>query len=197
MTQCWSDGELRAYLDDELPPRDRERAARHIEACAGCRERCASMSARAQWLASLMDALPQPPALVRLPDIPAQPRTRRRVAGGLALVASFAIALMLVPKHKDKVPAVSTRFHAPLPAAPAPPPVKPAIIRRVPRKHAAPVKPKPKIEYFVKLDDEPIDTGLVVRVALDGGQIPADVIVGPDGRPHAVRLVSDNSGEVK
>ena len=197
MTHCWSEGELKACLDDELPPRDRDRAARHIEECSACRALCADLSQRAQWLAGMMDALPQPPVLVRLPASLARPRAGRRAAGSLALVASVAIALMLVPKHKDKVSAVAPRFQTPLPAVPAPPPVKPAIIRRVPHKHAAPVKPKPKIEYFVKLDDEPIDTGLVVRVVLGGSEIPADVIVGPDGRARAVRLVSDHSGEPK
>jgi len=86
------------------------------------------------------------------------------------------------------------------PALPAPqagpghsaPPVavKPAIIRRV-----VPVKPKAQVDYYVKLDDEPIETGVVVRVGLDGGQVPADVILGPDGRARAIRLVNDFSGE--
>lgn len=196
MTNCWSQGELRTYLDNELAPRDHERAKRHIEECSACRAVCADLSQRAQWLTGLMDALPQPPVLVRLPEIAPRPRTGRRIAGSLALVASLAVALLLLPKHKDKVSA-APRFHAPLPAMPARPPVKPAIIRRVPRNHAPVSKPTPRTEYFVKLDDEPIDTGLIVRVALDGGQIPADVIVGPDGRPRAIRLVSDNPGESK
>jgi hypothetical protein len=74
---------------------------------------------------------------------------------------------------------------------------KPAIIRRAPRRPSAPVKPKPRIDYYVKLDDEPIETGLVVRVGLNGGEVPADIIVGPDGRARALRLVNDFSGELK
>jgi hypothetical protein len=83
------------------------------------------------------------------------------------------------------------------PALPAPPPevVKPAIVRPAPR--PAPAKPKPQIQYYFALDNEPIETGLVVRVGLNGGQTPADVIVGPDGRARAIRLVSDTSGELK
>jgi hypothetical protein len=38
---------------------------------------------------------------------------------------------------------------------------------------------------------------LVVRVGLNGGEVPADVIVGPDGRARAIRLVNDFSGELK
>ena len=32
-------------------------------------------------------------------------------------------------------------------------------------------------------------------VTLGNGQVPADVIVGSDGRPHAIRVVSSNMGE--
>jgi anti-sigma factor RsiW len=45
---------------------------------------------------------------------------------------------------------------------------------------------------FVALDSEPIDTGLVVRVALGPDQVQADVIVAPDGRPRAYRLVESS-----
>jgi DNA-directed RNA polymerase specialized sigma24 family protein len=60
MTQCWSEGELRAYLDDELAPHDHERAARHLEECSACRALCADLLQRVQWLTALMEALPQP-----------------------------------------------------------------------------------------------------------------------------------------
>ena len=74
--------------------------------------------------------------------------------------------------------------------------MKPAIIRRiVPRKKAVPSKPQPQLEYYIALDDEPVEAGIVVRVALDGGRVPADVIVGTDGRAHAIRLVSSVTGE--
>jgi hypothetical protein len=83
---------------------------------------------------------------------------------------------------------------APPPAPPLTPPgpvkVKPAIVRR-----RAPAEPKPRVEDYVALDDEPIEAGVVVRVGFSGGQVPADVIFGPDGRARAIRLVSDTSGE--
>jgi hypothetical protein len=83
---------------------------------------------------------------------------------------------------------------APSPAPPVAPPqplkAKPAIVRR-----KLPAKTKPRVEDYVALDDEPIEAGVVVRVGFSGGQVPADVIFGPDGRARAIRLVSDISGE--
>jgi hypothetical protein len=107
------------------------------------------------------------------------------------------IAMIVLPKHSQEI-VVAPRPQTAVPQTVTPPPatVRPAIIRReTPR--AVPPKPKPKIQYYVALDDEPIETGLVVRVGLSGGQIPADVIIGPDGRARAIRLVSDVSGEPK
>ena len=46
---------------------------------------------------------------------------------------------------------------------------------------------------FISLDDEPMTTGVVLRVELGPRGIPADVIFGPDGRPHAIRLVNNDS----
>jgi len=47
---------------------------------------------------------------------------------------------------------------------------------------------------FIALDDEPIETEVIVRVTLDDGLAQADVMVGPDGRAHAIRMVPGNSG---
>jgi hypothetical protein len=49
-------------------------------------------------------------------------------------------------------------------------------------------------EYFLALDDDPIDMGVVMRVALDTGDaVQADVIFDADGRARAIRPVSTNS----
>jgi hypothetical protein len=56
-----------------------------------------------------------------------------------------------------------------------------AVTRRT-RRHAE----KPRVDYYVALDSEPIDSGLVVRVALEDGLL-ADVIVDEQGRARAVR----------
>jgi hypothetical protein len=46
---------------------------------------------------------------------------------------------------------------------------------------------------FIALDNEPIETGIVVRVAFGPDQVQADVIIAPDGRPRAYRLVENPS----
>jgi hypothetical protein len=46
---------------------------------------------------------------------------------------------------------------------------------------------------FVALDNEPIDAGLVVRVAFGPNNLQADVIVSADGRARAYRLVKSSS----
>jgi hypothetical protein len=48
---------------------------------------------------------------------------------------------------------------------------------------------------FVALDDDPIDAGVVMRVALAEGRMQADVIYSQDGRPRAIRLVNDATGK--
>jgi hypothetical protein len=51
-------------------------------------------------------------------------------------------------------------------------------------------RPTPPRNDFVALDDTPFDTGVVVRMALGPAEVPADVLFGPDGRAHAIRLVN-------
>jgi hypothetical protein len=163
-----------------------------LKECAGCGEACAELEARAARISMLLGALPEAEPVRQLPSLPRRSRAGWRWAAG-AVAAALVVVFLWMPKRTEQV-AMAT----PAPAAPqarralvAPPAaVKPAIIRRV-----VPVKPKAQVDYYVKLDDEPIETGIVVRVGLDGGQVPADVILGPDGRARAIRLVSDSSGE--
>jgi hypothetical protein len=195
MTQCWREGELRAYGDSELPPGDMQRVAAHLKECAGCGGAFAELEARAARISMLLGALPEPEPVRQLPSLQRHSGVGWRWAAG-ALAAALVVAFLWMPKRTEKV-VVATPPALPAPQArpglstpPAPPmAVKPAIIRRV-----VPVKPKTQVDYYVKLDDEPIETGIVVRVGLDGGQVPADVILGPDGRARAIRLVNDFSG---
>ena len=46
MTECWSEGELRAYCDRELPAKDMDRLAAHLENCVPCRERLGITTAK-------------------------------------------------------------------------------------------------------------------------------------------------------
>jgi anti-sigma factor RsiW len=193
MTQCWQEGELRAYLDSELPPGDMQRVAAHLKECSGCGEAFAELEARAVRISMLLGALPEPEPVRQLPILPRRSGAGWRWAAG-AVAAALLVAFLWMPKRTEKLvvatpPALPAPRARPGPVA-APVAVKPAIIQRV-----VPAKPKAQVDYYVKLDDEPIETGIVVRVGLDGGQVPADVILGPDGRARAIRLVNDFSGE--
>jgi anti-sigma factor RsiW len=200
MTQCWQEGELRAYLDGELPAGDMERLRVHLHECAACGRLSAELEQRAEWVSSALAALPVPEPVQLVPRFERHSSAGRRwVGAAIALAASLTVALVLLPKAPEKRVVFAPAPQPASPAAPAalpPVTVKPAIIRRLlPRKQAAPSKPKPQLEYYVALDDEPIEAGIVLRVALDGGRVPADVIVGTDGRAHAIRLVSSGTGE--
>ena len=197
MMQCWSEGELRAYLDGELPSRDMERLSAHIRECRPCGRLCEELAARAARLTNWMEALPDAQAPVRIPAAPRRSRTGRGWAGAaIGLAASLVIGMVFLPKRGGEMAATPRAVvpHASVQPSPA---VVPAIIRRGITPPVAPPKPKAQIQTYIALDNEPIETGLVVRIGLNGGQVPADVIVGPDGRPRAIRLVGEISGERK
>jgi hypothetical protein len=199
MTQCWSEGELRAYLDRELPARDVERVAGHLLDCQACAHVCAELAARAARINVLLELLPEPSLPSKIPAIAPRAAHTGRWLAASGLAAALALALITAsfrqqPGSTPAAPGAAATKISPAPVAPgtpAPPlEVKPAIVRR-----KLPAKPKPRVEYYVTLDDEPIEAGVVVRVGLNGGQVPADVIFGPDGRARAIRLVDNISGE--
>ena len=157
MTECWNEGDLRAYADRELPPAEMEQLTAHLAVCAGCESRYRELAERAgrvgAWMAELSAPVPVAAA-----------RPVRRVATwprwAAALTAAAGLALLVMNPG----------------AKPSAQPGTAAISR-----------------HFVALDDEPIDTGVVVRVAVGPDQVQADVIIGPDGRARAFRLVSEPS----
>jgi hypothetical protein len=97
---------------------------------------------------------------------------------------------VLAPQRVQTVEAPTIAQHVPEPvAAPPAPPVEVAASEpRVSRRKSAPQKRAPKPQYYLALDDQPIETGTVMRVAFESG-IQADVIVDSDGRPRAIRAV--------
>jgi anti-sigma factor RsiW len=210
MTQCWSEGELRAYLDRELPARDVERVAGHLKECEACGRVYAELAGRAARVAALLEFLPEPQPSLKIPAIPPNTGHTGRWIAAAGLAAALALALVTVlwqsrpasrlvdlkgaqaPEAKarplpDGRGSEKSRSEGPLPSRDRQGAV---VIHR-----AAPAKPKPRVETYVALDDEPIEAGVVVRVGLSGGRIPADVIFGPDGRARAIRLVNDILGE--
>jgi hypothetical protein len=191
MSECWDEGGLRAYFDRELPPEDLSRVASHIGACAECHARYNEVAARAVRVSSMMSGLAAHPQMP-----PASPPPSRRwvwpmAAGALALAAAAALAFVLVPKHVAPAPTRPVaapqvrRVERPIQAEVEAPPASPARVVREKRARRA---KSPETDYYLALDDEPIDTGVVMRVALDSAaSVQADVIFDAEGRPRAIR----------
>jgi anti-sigma factor RsiW len=176
MNHCWPDGDLRAYLDGEVTVDARESIDAHLEACPACTARYRELSERAAWVSAVM-ALSES----RPPVSAARWRPHRWRVAAVALAAVLAIAFVMLPKHAPVRPARIAKVVAPAPTA-EPAAVRPVVRRRAPR-------PPTPGEEFLRLDDEPIETATLVRVSADNGALQADLIVGPDGRAHAIRIV--------
>jgi anti-sigma factor RsiW len=179
MKNCWPFGDLRAYIDGEMTPDARAAIAVHLEACPACGARYRELTERAAWVSAAMDLSGNAPAIPA-----ARPRPRRWLVGAVGLAASLGIALLLLPKRAPERPApvVAKVVVPPAPVQTAAPAVHPAV------HHAAPRRQDPP-EEFLRLDDEPIETATIVRVSAEDGALQADLIVGPDGRAHAIRVV--------
>jgi hypothetical protein len=67
-----------------------------------------------------------------------------------------------------------------------PEPAEPPAPRRARRVR----RTAPEPAYFVALDDEPFESGVIMRVDVKPGNVQADIVFGPDGRAHAFRLVN-------
>ena len=188
MRQCWSEGALRAYLDRELPPEEMERVAAHLGECPQCETRRAESAGRAARVSGFMNVLPEPAPVTSLPLITRQPRTAWQWAAAAAAAAALAIAFLLAKPAAPVAPAilspVSSFAQTPTPA-PAVSPGRPAAPRHSKRQ---PARPRVAPDYYLALDDEPIETGVVMRVALGPAEVPADVIFDQDGRARAIRL---------
>jgi anti-sigma factor RsiW len=195
MTQCWPEGALRAYLDGELPSGDMERVAAHLKACAECDGLCTELAGRAEHVSALMELLPECGEPLPWPGKAARaPRRLRHWAGiAAALAACLALAAYLLPDRRPREAVV-------LPA-PAPQPVTAAVAETppAPAETAQPAAPRrgrrvrpavPEIAHFVALDDEPFESGVIMRVGVQPGNVQADIVFGPDGRARAFRLVN-------
>jgi anti-sigma factor RsiW len=198
MSECWDEGGLRAYCDRELPPEDLSRAAAHIGACAECHVRYNELAARAVRVSSMMSALGTGSTLPPAASAPQRRWVWPMAAGALALAAAAALAFVLVPKPVAPAPTRPVaapqvrRVERPIQAeAKAPPAAAPA--KAVHGKSARRAK-SPETDYYLALDDEPIDTGVVMRVALDSAaSVQADVIFDAEGRPRAIRPLKPSS----
>lgn len=192
MNECWDEGQLRAYGDRELTASDLSRVAAHIGACAECHARYNALAARAARVSSMMDALGIAAPLASAPGMPRRRWVQPVAAAALALAAAAALAFILIPKRAAEPRPIAAPHveRAPRPiqaesAAPGPAPAKSARVK--PQRQAK----SAEAEYFLALDDDPIDMGVVMRVALDNAaDVQADVIFDVEGRPRAIRPVT-------
>ena len=192
MTGCWSDGDLRAWIDEALSEGDRASIEQHLSGCPACAERAQALRARAGRVAMLMNSL----AVTAVRPATAWPAGRALWPwGGIpaAIAAGLTLAFILAPRGSHVTPAIpKTAPVSPGGPAAAPPVTAPA--RAVPLARTRPRRPatskardRENGEYYLALDDEPIDTGVVMRVQIDGGM--ADVIFDSQGRPRAIRPI--------
>jgi hypothetical protein len=111
----------------------------------------------------------------------------------VALAACLALAVFLAPKRRaPEVALVTLPVQTLVPPPMAAPVVEedPApLVRPAPRRARQVRQVAPDLGSFVALDDEPFESGVVIRMDVKPGNVQADIVFGPDGRAHAFRLV--------
>jgi hypothetical protein len=202
MSECWQDGDLRAALDRELPLDEMKRLTAHLAQCPDCSIRQRELGRRAARVSIWMDDLAETaPGPVRIPR--RRGAWRKWAVAGLAAAAGLVIAM--IPLARKPVTVVTVAPPSLVQSAPPVMPVTPqpdavpevvpvmAPSRVVPSRPALRVRrgKAPQVEQFIALDNEPFETGLVVRVALGPDEVQADVVFSPDGRARAYRLVNE------
>ncbi len=200
MSGCWSEGELRAWLDGELAEPDAGAMEQHLAGCGDCTARLRILEARAERVGMLMGSLAEPAgqvATARMPPVVIARRNWRWTGIPAAIAAGVTVAFLLAPTRH-------TPMEKPALKGPEVPVVEPhrtagpaaeqraQVAQTRPRKAASEKSAKRENgDYYLALDDEPIDTGVVVRVALDDNS-QADVILDSQGRARAIRPVKQN-----
>jgi anti-sigma factor RsiW len=191
MKQCWPEGDLRAYRDGELALDAGRDLAVHLEACEACGARYWELSDRAARVSKLLAVLPEMAPMGAVPSLRLPVRHRRQWAvAALSLAAAVALGFVLLPKRASQVAQVVQPPVAAIPAEKSPV-VVPAARRRPARRRATQPALEQAADYFLRLDDEPLETGTIVRVGAENGDVQADLILGPDGRAHAIRVIGN------
>jgi hypothetical protein len=222
MSSCWSEGDLRASLDGELEATSAAQLAAHLTQCGTCQTTLDELASRACRVSHLMSALDTEAAEATIipirPILPMPARNVWRTAALGALAAGLAIIALTMPHLPASKDTQEVNVARPNPVtSPTAPSVPAQLASHTHPRHARPelrgavltsvTAPAPSRAdspaaiqptetnnaYFLALDDEPIETGIVMRVASPSGDFQADVIVGPDGRAHAIRIVSDGT----
>ncbi len=211
MKQCRSEGDLRSYLDRELPPEEAGRVLAHLAECGTCAAAVEELAARAARVSALLDELSldiqgrvaashvgsglpaRDDAFQRhQPGYSPALAWRRWASATAALAACLAMAFVLLPRRGKQPERPAVAAPAQVAATSAPPPsVQPAAQASRPvRPRTRPRPRQPEVQYFLALDDDPFEVGVVRRVALGPAEVPADVVFSPDGRARAIRLVN-------
>jgi Putative zinc-finger len=201
MTNCWSEGALRAYLDRELSAADMKAVAAHLGECSACDALCTELAGRAARVFALLEALPEPKVVTMRPAPSRAPSRWLWPGAAVALAAGLAIASIVVSHREDPAPVAVQKVPPPqlqpdpvepmptgriLPVATAPA-ARPAVAKVLRRKPAS----SPEMDYFVALDDQPIESGVIMRMAIQPGNAQADIVFDPAGRARAIRLVNN------
>jgi hypothetical protein len=199
MSQCWPEGALRAHLDRELAPEELDHVASHLGECPECARLSAELAARAERVGAFLETLPAPAMEWVAPAPRPAAATWRWIGVAAALAAGVALGVLsLLPRHQDVVAVPAPRVASARPASEPPATVAPTVQTVAPPRR--PRRPSPRARTvsneFLALDDEPFDTGVVMRVGVEPGNVQADVVFGPDGRAHAIRLVGQASRPV-
>ena len=180
MNRCWLEGELRAYLDRELPAQELAAIEQHLGECPGCAALAAELGERAARVGALLAALEHTPAAWA----PRAAPSRVPAIAAVALLAAAACAAFFA--WTPKRPAAVAERAGGVQRTVSPPPQRGLSTRVQPAQMHHKAK-RPQVQYYLPLDDEPIDSGVVVRVSLPDSGLLADVIYDEQGRPRAVR----------
>ena len=104
MNRCETEGDLRAYLDRELPGPDRDRVAAHLAECGECDVRCRQIEARAERVATALSALADGIAPAGVIPPPAKVKVWPRWVAAVGMAAGLAF-LLASPKTDPPSPA--------------------------------------------------------------------------------------------
>ena len=139
------EGTLQAFLDDELPVRERAGAAEHLLVCGECRHELDTLRGSNALLADALGELDVPAPAAAPPS-----GARRRLAfGGRSLVRAGMLVLLVAAAASASVPGSPVREWIVEAVRPAPPPVE--APRPEPQVVDAPVPEAPPAPVGVSL----------------------------------------------
>jgi anti-sigma factor RsiW len=173
--------------------------AAHLCECSACDALCAELAARAARVFEMMEALPEPVTATGFKAARTRPVPSRAIArwlwpgAAVAVAAGLAIASFVMPKPEAAQP-VQIVEAPPDTAVPVVSVEQPArAIEAVARPPMARPKRASSVStnHFVALDDDPFESGVIMRMTLTPGNAQADIVFDPSGRARAIRLVND------